>query len=133
MVQQFLQEQQRTAACPDYTYLTGSGRTSRYRSIAPVITTIFNRSLIKGTVGQTSEKKQMYYHALASSLEACNQLRPISLTAAIIVRLFERCVHKTKLYHVSEFIALDRINSLIRIKVMHNSTIWPSSNAIIPG
>jgi hypothetical protein len=53
MVQQFLQEQQRTAACPDYTYLILVLEELLVIDLAPVITTIFNRSLIKGTVPNT--------------------------------------------------------------------------------
>jgi hypothetical protein len=51
-----------------------------------------------------------------SPLKTCNQLRPISLTA-IIIRLFERCVHKTELSHAS--IGQDQF----AYKKGHNSTM----------
>jgi hypothetical protein len=59
MVEQFLQKQQRTAAGPDdlpYWFWKNFSL-----DLAPVITTIFNRSLMTGIVPNTW-KKQMYYH-----------------------------------------------------------------------
>ena len=116
MVEQFLQRQQRTAAGPDdlpYWFWKNFSL-----DLAPVITTIFNRSLMTGIVPNIWKKANVLPLPKESPLKTCNQLRPISLTA-IIMRLFERCVHKTELSHVSEFIGQDQF----AYKKGHNSTM----------
>ena len=70
-----------------------------------------------GIVPNTWKKANVLPLPKESPLKTCNQLRPISLTA--IMRLFERCVHKTELSHVSEFIGQDQFV----YKKGHNSTM----------
>ena len=102
MVEQFLQKRQRTAAGPDdlpYWFWKNFSL-----DLAPVI--------------NTWKKVNVLPLPKESPLKTCNKLRPISLTA-IIMRLFERCVHKTELSRVSEFIGHDQF----AYKKGHNSTV----------
>ena len=69
--------------------------------IAPVITTIFNRSIKLGIVPDEWKLANLLPIPKESPCTELNQLRPISLTN-IIVRLFERAIYTTELSPVME-------------------------------
>ena len=133
IVRQLLEKQRRTAAGPDDLPFWFWKNFSL--DLAPVITIIFNRSLIEGTVPNKWKKANILPLPKESPLETCNQLRPISLTA-IIMRLFERCVYKSELSHVSESIGKDQFaykkgqnSTMALIKCQYKWLKWLDSEA----
>ena len=116
-VQNLLQKQKRTASGPDdlpYWFWKAFAT-----ELAPAITDIFNTSLRVSKVPSVWKFANVLPLPKESSLESSNQLRPISLTN-IIMRLFERCVHKFELAHVMRKV-ID--SDQFAYKEGHNSTM----------
>ena len=121
MVQQFLDKLRKTAVgLDDIPYWFWRNFSS---DLAPVITIIFNRSLIEGVVPEMWKKANTL--PKESTLVTCNQLRLILLTA-IMMRLFEYCIYQSELFHASKSIDEDQfackkgLNSTIAlIKCQH--------------
>ena len=133
MVRQFLDNLRKTAVGPDdIPYWFWRNFSSDF---APVITIIFNRSLTEGIVPDMWKKANILPVPKESSLETCNQLRPISLTA-IIMRLFERCVYQSELLYASKSINQDQFaykkclnSTMALIKCQYKWLKWLDNDA----
>lgn len=104
--------------------------------LAPVITDVFNASLLQHTVPLLWKEANIRPVPKELPFTSCNQLRPISLTN-IIMRLFERLVYKNELSTVcANHIDLDQFayrkghnSTMALLKSQHNWLKWLDGNA----
>ena len=104
--------------------------------LAPVITDVFNASLLQHTVPLLWKEANIRPAPKELPFTSCNQLRPISLTN-IIMRLFERLVYKNELSTVcANHIDLDQFayrkghnSTMALLKSQHNWLKWLDGNA----
>ena len=99
--------------------------------LAPVITDVFNASLLQHTVPLLWKEANIRPAPKELPFTSCNQLRPISLTN-IIMRLFERLVYRKELSTVcANHIDLDQFayrkghnSTMALLKSQHNWLKW---------
>ena len=133
-VRKLLKQQKRTASGPDeFPYWFWRDYSHH---LAPVITAIFNSSLIHQAVPTLRKLANVSPIPKESPLTECNQLRPISLTN-IIMRIFERLVCKQELSPVlKDKIGPDQFaykngcsTSMALIKCQHHWLDWLEKDA----
>ena len=103
--------------------------------MAPVITDLFNASLLKHTVPLLWKEANIRPVPKEQPFTSCNQLRPISLIN-IIMRLFERLVYRNELSFVCDnHIDLDQFayrkghnSTMALLKSQHNWLKWLDGN-----
>ena len=104
--------------------------------LAPIITDVFNASLLQHTVPMLWKEANIRPAPKELPFTSCKQLRPISLTN-IIMRLFERLVYKNELSFVcTNHIDLDQFayrkghnSTMALLKSQHNWLKWLDGNA----